>query len=29
MRHFFGFTKEPFSPDIKLDELYHRPPSRG
>ena len=23
MRHFFGFTKEPFSPDIKLDELYH------
>lgn len=23
MRHFFGFTKEPFSPDIKVDELYH------
>lgn len=23
MRHFFGFTREPFSPDIKVDELYH------
>ena len=23
MRHFFGFTKEPFSSDIKVDELYH------
>jgi type II secretory pathway predicted ATPase ExeA len=23
MRHFFGFTKEPFSPDIRLDEIYH------
>jgi general secretion pathway protein A len=23
MRHFFGFTREPFSPDIRVDELYH------
>jgi len=23
MRHFFGFTKEPFSQDIRVDELYH------
>jgi len=23
MRHFFGFTKEPFSPDIRVDDLYH------
>ena len=23
MRHFFGFTKEPFSPDVRVDELYH------
>ena len=23
MRHFFGFTREPFSPDVKVDELYH------
>jgi len=23
MRHFFGFTHEPFSPDIKVDDLYH------
>ena len=23
MRHFFGFTREPFSPDIKVNELYH------
>jgi general secretion pathway protein A len=25
MRHFFGFTKEPFSPDIKIDDLYRTP----
>jgi type II secretory pathway predicted ATPase ExeA len=23
MRHFFGFTEEPFSPDVRVDELYH------
>ena len=23
MRHFFGFTKEPFSPEVRVDELYH------
>ena len=23
MRHFFGFTKEPFSSDIRVEELYH------
>lgn len=23
MRHFFGFTREPFSPDIRVDDLYH------
>ena len=23
MRHYFGFTKEPFSPDIRVGELYH------
>ena len=23
MRHFFGFTREPFSPNVKVDELYH------
>jgi len=23
MRHFFGFTKEPFSPDIRVEELFH------
>ena len=23
MRHFFGFTREPFSPDVKVDDLYH------
>lgn len=23
MRHYFGFTKEPFSSDIRVDELYH------
>jgi energy-coupling factor transporter ATP-binding protein EcfA2 len=23
MKHYFGFTKEPFSPDIKVEELYH------
>jgi hypothetical protein len=23
MRHFFGFTHEPFSSDIKVDDLYH------
>lgn len=23
MKHFFGFTREPFSADIKVDELYH------
>lgn len=23
MRHFFGFMREPFSPDIRVDELYH------
>ena len=23
MRHFFGFVKEPFSPEVRVDELYH------
>lgn len=23
MRHFFGFAKEPFSSDIRVDDLYH------
>ena len=23
MRHFFGFTKEPFSADIRVEELFH------
>ena len=23
MRHFFGFTREPFSADVRVDELYH------
>ena len=23
MRHFFGFTHEPFSSDIKVEDLYH------
>jgi general secretion pathway protein A len=23
MRHFFGFTREPFSSDIKVEDLYH------
>lgn len=23
IRNYFGFTKEPFSPDIRVDELYH------
>jgi len=25
MRHFFGFIREPFSPDLKVDQLYHTP----
>lgn len=25
MRHFFGFMREPFSPDLKVDQLYHTP----
>jgi general secretion pathway protein A len=25
MRHFFGFTKEPFGQDLRVDELYHTP----
>lgn len=29
MRHFFGFTKEPFSSDIKVDDLYHTPALEG
>jgi general secretion pathway protein A len=23
MRHFYGFTKEPFCPDVRVDELFH------
>jgi type II secretory pathway predicted ATPase ExeA len=29
MRHFFGFTKEPFASDIKVDDLYHTPALEG
>ena len=25
MRHFFAFTREPFSPDLTVDEFYHTP----
>lgn len=24
-QHYFGFTKEPFAPDVKVDELYQTP----
>ncbi len=23
MRHFFAFTSEPFSPEVRIDHLYH------
>ncbi len=29
MRHFFGFMKEPFSPDVRVDELFHTPALEG
>ena len=29
MRRFFGFTKEPFSPDVRVDELFHAPVPEG
>ena len=29
MRHFFGFMKEPFSQDVRVDELFHTPALEG
>jgi len=29
MRHFFGFTSEPFSSDIRVEDLYHTPALLG